>query len=74
MGGLYFSMADVYPNMGFGTTRLLTVPEAEDQNSLVDNQEAAEQAQVRHNPASSKSILFSIMIIVLVMVLLGWKH
>ena len=73
MGGLYFNMADMYPNMGMSTTRLQTVPEAADQNSLVDDQDAAEATQAKHGTASSKSILISIGIFLVVMVLLAWK-
>lgn len=68
-----FGMADIYPNLGFYTTRSLTVPEAEDQNTLVDDQKLAEAQKVTHNPASSKSILISIAIFIVVMVLLAWK-
>lgn len=70
---LNFGMADLYPNMGFYTTRSITVPEAEDQNTLVDDQKLAEQTQVSHNPASSKAILISIAVFIGIMALLAWK-
>ena len=73
MGALNFSFGDIYPNLGSGTTRLLTVPEAEDQTSLVDDQEMAQAAQVQHSPQASKNIILSLIIIFVVMVLLGWK-
>lgn len=72
-GALNFGMADLYPNMGFYNTRSLTVPEAEDQNTLVDDQKLAESAQVTHNPASTKAILISIAVFLVVMVMLAWK-
>jgi len=71
--GLNFGMADLYPNMGFTTTRSLTVPEADDQHSLVDHGEKAEEAQPKHNPATSKAILIGVGVFIAAMVLLAWK-
>ena len=70
-GELSFNFADMYPNMGFMTTRLETVAEADDQHALVDNQELAEQTQVKHDPASHKTIWFAVAGIVAVVVLVG---
>lgn len=73
MGELSFSMSDLYPAMAFATTRMQTIPEAEDQNTLVDDQEAAEQTDVQQNPQQRKNIVLSLIIFVIVIILLGWK-
>jgi hypothetical protein len=72
MAGLNHFIADLYPNQGFTNSRYLSIPEAEDQNTLVDNQELAEEKQVKHDPVQSKSILWAVLIFVAVMVLLSW--
>lgn len=66
----YF-MGDLYPNLAYFSTRAETIPEAADQNSLVDHQEAAEKNPITISPEKSKSIFFYLGVIFLVIVLLG---
>ena len=65
LGELFFHAADLYPNMGFMTTRSATVPEAEDQNTLVDDEDAAKEVDVKQNPITYKQILLGFGIIFL---------
>lgn len=70
--GMHHFMSDIYP--GQFNTRDLALPEAEDQNTLVDDQKLAEKAQVNnHNPATSKKIWLSIAAALAVVFLLSRK-
>lgn len=71
--GLNHFMGDLYPNMGFSNSRYLSIPEADDQHTLVDNEEQAKEHQVKHSPADSKKILLAIGLFLLVFVLLSVK-
>ncbi|MGQ7864079.1 hypothetical protein [Bacillus sp. WC2502] len=68
-GELYFGVADLYPGQGFETTKGLTIPEAEDQNTLVDDEETAQQAQSKVNPVTNRGMLITIAIFVFVIFL-----
>lgn len=68
-----FFMRDVYSTMGHATTRTETIPDAEDQNTLVDDQKLAEQEQIsRSNPAGQhKNVMLGIGLIVIIIFVLG---
>lgn len=68
--GLHHFMSDLYPGqMG---TRDLSLAEPEDQNTLVDDQKLANQAQVtKHDPVKSKKIWLSIVAALAVVILLS---
>lgn len=71
--GLYFSQSDVYPSFAGVSTRMLSVPEAEDQNTLVDDEELAKANPVTVSPATNKSIWVSVAVVFAVIVLLNIK-
>lgn len=71
--GMHHYMSDIYPGQ-FGT-RDLSLAEAEDQNTLVDDQKLAEKAQVTsHDPGKSKKIWLSIAAALAVVFLLSRKE
>ncbi|HDR7311501.1 TPA: hypothetical protein QCX08_004009 [Bacillus cytotoxicus] len=70
-GELSHFMKDLYPNMGFQNTTYTTIPEAEDQNALVDDQKVAEESQKADNKAGHKNIMLGIVLILIIMFLLG---
>jgi capsular polysaccharide biosynthesis protein len=70
MSALNFTMADLYPGMaGYYTTRTTTVPEAEDQNALVDDEEASRENSVHTSPAAHRNMFMSIAVVVAIMML-----
>lgn len=71
--GLYFSQSDLYPSYGGVSTRMLSVPEAEDQNTLVDDEDLAKANPVNVAPATSKSIWISVAVVFAVIILLNIK-
>lgn len=71
--GLYFSQSDLYPSFAGVSTRMLSVPEAEDQNTLVDDEELAKANPVNVNPATSKSIWISVAAVFCIIVCLNIK-
>jgi hypothetical protein len=73
MAGVNHWMHDLYPNMGFISTRGNSIPEAEDQNTLVDDQDLAESKQVHHDPVISKKMFITIGIIIAIVLLLSVK-
>lgn len=72
VGALNFSMADLYPGMaGYYGTRQTTIPEASDQQALVDNEDAAKENSVHTTPTQHRNILIGIIVAVVALVLLG---
>ncbi|MFE2710183.1 hypothetical protein [Streptomyces mirabilis] len=69
IGEMFYHAADLYPNMGFMSTRTSTVPEAEDQMSLVDDEDTAKEHDVKQDPITSKQILLGFGIVFLVVFL-----
>lgn len=69
-GGLSFYLGDIYPTYPV-TTRLQTVAEPEDQNALVDNQKLAQENPAKDDPQKAKSIWWSILIVLAIIVLLA---
>ncbi|PED82316.1 hypothetical protein CON65_12595 [Bacillus pseudomycoides] len=69
----FFHMRDAYNNMGHTTTRAMTIPDAEDQATMVDDQELAEQAQtqVTQKPGQGKNIMLGLALIFIIMFVLG---
>ena len=73
-GFMGFSMADMYPDMaGYYTTRTTTVPSAQEQNTLVDSEESANQVGITATPVQHKNIFLLIIGAVVVMAFLGMK-
>lgn len=70
-GELAFPMKDVYPDMGYMTTSLMTAPEPEDQHALVDDGAIAEKVDVKQNPAASKSIWIGVIAIIALVIGMG---
>lgn len=73
MSALNFSMADFYPTYGGISTRTQTVPEAEDQNTLVDDEELAKANPVSVTSASHKNVWVSIAVVFAIIILLNMK-
>jgi hypothetical protein len=73
MAGVNHWMHDLYPNMGYLSTRGQSIPEAEDQNTLVDDQDLAESKQVNHNPVMSKKMLITMIVIAAIVLLFSVK-
>ncbi|KYC77729.1 hypothetical protein B4092_4704 [Bacillus licheniformis] len=65
LGELFFHTADLYPNLGFMSTRTATLPEVEDQHALVDDEDMAKEVDVKQNPITYKQILLGFGIIFL---------
>ena len=63
-----FTYADLYPNMGMDTTAE-TIPEAADQQALVDDTKVAEAASV--NGKKKFPILLSVLLVVVIAVVIG---
>jgi len=70
--GLNHYMADLYPNMGFNSTSFITVAEAEDQVSLVDDQKTAVDMKVTHDPIVSRNIWVSVGIVFAIAVAMAY--
>lgn len=70
-GELSHYMKDLYPNMGFENTTYLSIPEAEDQQAMVDDQKVAEETAKSSNKAGHKNILLGIILLVIIMFVLG---
>lgn len=69
LGEMFFHTGDLYPNLGFLSTRSATVPEPEDQMSLVDDEDTAKEHDVKQDPVTSKQILLGFGIVFLVVFL-----
>ena len=67
MGTSYFAMSDLYGGI-YGTTET-TIPEANDQNALVDDQKASEA--VSENGTKKTPILLALGLIVVIAIVLG---
>ena len=50
-----FYMGDLYPNLAYFSTRADTIPEAADQTSLVDQQEASQKNPIDVSPETNPS-------------------
>jgi hypothetical protein len=72
-GELSFGLADLYPNMGFMTTRDLSLPEPDDQKTLVDDQALAEKHDTTQDPMTSKGMWIGLSILVAIMVIFSIK-
>ncbi|MDA2733461.1 hypothetical protein PDR34_27430 [Bacillus cereus] len=70
-GEMSHYMKDLYPNMGFQNTTYQTIPEAEDQQALVDDQKIAEETGKMENKAGHKNIMLGIVLILIIMFVLG---
>jgi hypothetical protein len=71
-GQMSFLMSDVYPGMyGHYDTRATTIPEAEDQQALVDDDEAARENSVHTSPAQHRNIFVSIIVVFIFMFLVS---
>lgn len=70
---LNFGLSDLYPGSGFVTTRDLTIPEAADQNTMVDDQKLADQATAKQDPSATRNILIAFGVLGLLIVLTSWK-
>lgn len=71
MPALNYGYSDMYPSMGGLSTRIQTVPEAEDQNTLVDDEELAQQNPAQVTNASNKSMMLSVLAVVVVIFVLN---
>lgn len=72
MPALNFAMADLYPGMaGTYGTRQTTIPEATDQQALVDNEEAAKDMSVHTTPTQHRNIFIGILAAVVLLFVLG---
>lgn len=63
-----FTYGDIYPNMGMDTTET-TVPEAADQQALVDDQKAAEAASV--DGKKKFPVLLSVLLVIILAFVIG---
>lgn len=70
-GQLSFSYSDAYPTMGGIDTRTQTVPEAEDQNTLVDDEDLAQANPVQVTQTSNRVMWSSIAAVVIIIFLLN---
>ncbi|QWG70200.1 hypothetical protein EXW32_27820 (plasmid) [Bacillus mycoides] len=70
-GELSHFKKDLYPNLGYENTSFLTIPEAEDQQAMVDDQKVAEETAKSSNKAGHKNILLGIVLLVIIMFVLG---
>lgn len=75
VGQMNFGLADAYPGMGFWTTRQQTVPEAEDQMALVDDEDLAHDNPDLHKTnLTRRSLWFSVAAILGLVFLLSMKR
>ena len=70
MGAINFPMSDIYG--GFAGTTEYTIPEAEDQNALVDDQKATDTALP--NTANKFKIYLAIGLILILVIILGGRR
>lgn len=70
-GEMNHFMKDLYPNMGFQNTTYTTIPEAEDQQALVDDQKIAEESAKQKNSGGHKNIMLGIILLIIIMFVLG---
>jgi hypothetical protein len=71
-----YYMGDLYPNLSYFSTKASTIPEPQDQTSLVDNPDkntGPTQNPIDVSPGKHSNILFSVGAIFLVIVLLGMR-
>ena len=66
-----YYMGDLYPNLAYFSTRADTIPEAADQNSLVDQQDKAAKNPLDISPETNRSIWWSVGFVFVLIVLLG---
>ena len=71
MGAVNFAMSDIY-GLGAGTTET-TVPEHEDQVALVDDQKATDTVNTEYTGNKWK-VIFSILLILVLVIVLGGKY
>lgn len=64
-----FSMRDMYPSMGLAETSTEVVPEADDQEVLVENAEEAEKAS--KTTARGKNIILAVGVLISLVVFFG---
>ena len=70
MGAINYAMSDIYGGMA-GTTEM-SIPEAEDQQALVDDQKASDTT---HKTTSNKGKIFiSIILVLIVVAVIGGRH
>ncbi|AGT13372.1 hypothetical protein O144_gp13 [Bacillus phage Wip1] len=70
-GELSHFKKDLYPNLGFENTSYLSIPEAEDQQAMVDDQKVAEETARTSNKAGHKNIMLGIVLLIIIMFVLG---
>lgn len=68
-----YSIGDIYPNLSSFTTRTRSIPEPDDQLSLVDNQELAKQNPITVSDKQNFSIWTSLIIVVAIAFLLSMR-
>ena len=69
MGGLYFAMSDIYGGTA-GTTEL-SIPDTDDQNSLVDDQKAS--ATVQPETSNKWRILLAVLLVLIFVIVIGGR-
>ena len=69
MGAINYAMSDIYG--GFAGTTETTIPEAEDQNALVDDMKASDTT---HKTTANKSrIYLAILLVLIIVIALGGR-
>lgn len=71
MGAINYAMSDIYGGVGIGTTEM-TVPEASDQNALVDDQKATDTTQPA--TANKGKVFISILLVLILIAVIGGRH
>ncbi|MCU5087557.1 hypothetical protein OCA23_30310 [Bacillus cereus] len=66
-------MADVYgSHMGYMSTSLATVPEAEDRQALPDDQKVSADLEIKQDPAKESSIWKSLGVVLVLAIALAY--
>lgn len=66
-----YYLGDLYPNLSYFSTKASTIPEAADQNTLVDSQEIGVKNPIEISPEKSKNIFGSLLLVFGLIILLG---
>jgi hypothetical protein len=74
VGALNFGLADLYgSSMGFYQTRQQSIPEADDQDALVDEPEVSARNPHNVDPAKHKSIFVSVGVVLVLIFLMSYR-
>lgn len=74
MGALNFHMSDLYPGYSFGSTRLESVPETEDQKVLLDDPAVGNKVIKEVDPKKHNRIFGTIVVVLAIIMIMSIRR